>query len=181
MNDKMGFGPSCSLNLFCGESPPAPRRRCGGHHPLLQTLTGSEQMPFRKLMPRAALEVQLNRCACPMVRKRRRTSTSRERTWRCGGVRALVCVMVRNTLFEIAAVSTIVLIWMRDALQNARIETFGLPSGALNLLARTSSSAQTLRRTPSSAPNLTSSERRMVEPRGFEPLTPTMPLWCSTN
>src|SRR5262249_22476666 len=21
----------------------------------------------------------------------------------------------------------------------------------------------------------------MVEPRGFEPLTPTMPLWCSTN
>ncbi len=22
---------------------------------------------------------------------------------------------------------------------------------------------------------------RMVEPRGFEPLTPTMPLWCSTN
>src|ERR1041384_4037102 len=23
--------------------------------------------------------------------------------------------------------------------------------------------------------------RRMVEPRGFEPLTPTMPLWCSTN
>src|SRR5882762_4618238 len=24
------------------------------------------------------------------------------------------------------------------------------------------------------------SERRL-EPRGFEPLTPTMPLWCSTN
>ena len=24
-------------------------------------------------------------------------------------------------------------------------------------------------------------ERMMVEPRGFEPLTPTMPLWCSTN
>ncbi|GEM_PF-6146766 len=24
-------------------------------------------------------------------------------------------------------------------------------------------------------------EKRMVEPRGFEPLTPTMPLWCSTN
>jgi hypothetical protein len=23
--------------------------------------------------------------------------------------------------------------------------------------------------------------KRMVEPRGFEPLTPTMPLWCSTN
>src|ERR1043165_4214072 len=23
--------------------------------------------------------------------------------------------------------------------------------------------------------------RRMVEPRGFAPLTPTMPLWCSTN
>ena len=23
--------------------------------------------------------------------------------------------------------------------------------------------------------------RRLVEPRGFEPLTPTMPLWCSTN
>jgi len=22
---------------------------------------------------------------------------------------------------------------------------------------------------------------RMVEPKGFEPLTPTMPLWCSTN
>lgn len=22
---------------------------------------------------------------------------------------------------------------------------------------------------------------KMVEPRGFEPLTPTMPLWCSTN
>jgi hypothetical protein len=22
---------------------------------------------------------------------------------------------------------------------------------------------------------------RLVEPRGFEPLTPTMPLWCSTN
>ena len=21
----------------------------------------------------------------------------------------------------------------------------------------------------------------MVEPKGFEPLTPTMPLWCSTN
>ena len=21
----------------------------------------------------------------------------------------------------------------------------------------------------------------LVEPRGFEPLTPTMPLWCSTN
>ena len=25
------------------------------------------------------------------------------------------------------------------------------------------------------------SERGLVEPRGFEPLTPTMPLWCSTN
>ena len=22
---------------------------------------------------------------------------------------------------------------------------------------------------------------KLVEPRGFEPLTPTMPLWCSTN
>ena len=22
---------------------------------------------------------------------------------------------------------------------------------------------------------------KMVEPRGLEPLTPTMPLWCSTN
>ena len=22
---------------------------------------------------------------------------------------------------------------------------------------------------------------RMVEPKGFEPMTPTMPLWCSTN
>jgi len=22
---------------------------------------------------------------------------------------------------------------------------------------------------------------RLVEPKGFEPLTPTMPLWCSTN
>lgn len=25
------------------------------------------------------------------------------------------------------------------------------------------------------------STRKLVEPKGFEPLTPTMPLWCSTN
>ena len=24
-------------------------------------------------------------------------------------------------------------------------------------------------------------QKKMVEPRGLEPLTPTMPLWCSTN
>ena len=24
-------------------------------------------------------------------------------------------------------------------------------------------------------------QNKMVEPRGLEPLTPTMPLWCSTN
>ena len=31
------------------------------------------------------------------------------------------------------------------------------------------------------APPFVYKVKKMVEPRGFEPLTPTMPLWCSTN
>jgi hypothetical protein len=30
-------------------------------------------------------------------------------------------------------------------------------------------------------PKVFNFERRLVEPTGFEPATPTMPLWCSTN
>ena len=35
--------------------------------------------------------------------------------------------------------------------------------------------------TPIQRDNFSSPDEKLVEQRGFEPLTPTMPLWCSTN
>src|SRR5205823_6943267 len=71
-------------------------------------------------------------------------------------------VMIAKPLSKVARMASVNFSGVTEALEDVRVKhETGLPSFALNPRA--------------------GSERRMVEPRGFEPLTPTMPLWCSTN